>query len=101
MASDIQNKRSDARRKVIKGANIAFNEGRSVLECRVRDLSAQGARLEFTTQQLLPHVFELHLASGAAWACELRWARGTLVGVRFLDGIERPSGSSNDQAGMR
>ena len=78
------NRRDHYRRTVIKGARIVFNDRGSTLDCRVRDLSAEGARLDFSTQQLLPHQFDLHLVGGPAKRCELRWARGTLAGVRFL-----------------
>ena len=37
------------------------------------------------TQQLLPHEFELQLAGTPARRCGLCWARGTFVGVRFLE----------------
>lgn len=72
------------RRAVIKGATIVFNGRCSSLNCRVRDLSDDGARLDFSTQQLLPHTFDLHIPGVPARRCGLRWARGSLAGVRFL-----------------
>lgn len=78
------NRREHMRRTVIKGARIIFNDRKSTLDCRVRDLTGDGARLDLTTQQLLPHEFDLHLAGDPARRCGLRWARGTMVGVRFL-----------------
>jgi len=77
------NRRRDIRRTAIKGGKIVFNHGQSVLECRIRDLSTQGARLELIATQLLPHQFELHMTGGIVRRCELRWARGALVGVQF------------------
>lgn len=85
--TDLHNRRTGARRKVIKAGKIVFNEGRSFIECRVRDLSVHGARLEVATLQLLPHRFELHLTTGPVGLCQLRWARGLFVGVRFLGQI--------------
>ncbi len=78
-------RREQLRRTVIKGARIVFNERKSTLDCRVRDMTEDGARLDFSTPQLLPHEFELHLAGVPARRCGLCWARGTFVGVRFLD----------------
>lgn len=78
------NRREQTRRAVIKGARIIFNGRKSTLDCRVRDLTADGARLELSTQQLLPHEFDLHLADDPVRRCGLRWARGTMVGVQFL-----------------
>lgn len=78
-------RREQMRRTVIKGARIVFNERKSTLDCRVRDMTEDGARLDFSTPQLLPHEFELQLAGTPARRCGLCWARGTFVGVRFLD----------------
>ena len=48
-------------------------------------MTEDGARLDIMTQQLLPHEFELQLAGTPARRCGLCWARGTFVGVRFLE----------------
>ena len=82
---DPSNRREQFRRTVIKGARIVFNDRQSTLDCRVRDMSAEGARLDLSTQQLLPHEFELQVSGNPARRCGLCWARGTFVGVRFLD----------------
>lgn len=78
------NRRNNGRRTVIKGATIVYNNRASTLSCRVRDMSDDGACLDFTTQQLLPHQFELQLAGQPARLCSLRWARGTKAGVWFV-----------------
>jgi hypothetical protein len=50
----------------------------------VRDMTMDGARLDLSSAQLLPHEFELRMSGNPARRCGLRWARGTFVGVRFL-----------------
>ena len=55
-------RRGQDRRVVLKGAKAVFNNGKSVLICRVRDLSPGGAKLEFPPRQELPEFFELHVA---------------------------------------
>jgi hypothetical protein len=81
---DPSNRREQFRRTVIKGARIIFNDRRSTLNCRVRDMTAGGARLDLSTQQLLPHEFELQVSGNPTRRCGLCWAQGTYVGVRFL-----------------
>ena len=81
---DPSNRREQFRRTVIKGARIVFNDRQSTLNCRVRDMTTDGARIDLLTQQLLPHEFELQMAGNTARRCGLRWAHGTFVGVRFL-----------------
>ncbi len=82
--TELSNRRDQNRRAVIKGATIVFNDRKSSLNCRVRDMSEGGARLDLSTQQLLPHKFDLHVAGSPARQCGLCWARGTMIGVRFL-----------------
>jgi hypothetical protein len=81
---DPSNRREQFRRTVLKGARIVFNERQSTLNCRVRDVTEGGARLDLMTQQLLPHEFELLMSGSPTRRCGLRWANGTFVGVRFL-----------------
>jgi hypothetical protein len=81
---DPSNRREQFRRTVIKGARIIFNDRQSTMNCRVRDMTAGGARLDLSTQQLLPHEFELQVSGSATRRCGLCWAHGSFVGVRFL-----------------
>lgn len=81
---DPSNRREQFRRTVIKGARIIFNDRRSMLSCRVRDMTDSGARLDLSTQQLLPHEFELQVSGSPVRRCGLRWAHGNFVGVSFL-----------------
>lgn len=81
---DPANRREQFRRTVLKGARIIFNDRQSTLNCRVRDMTADGARLDLSTQQLLPHEFELQVSGNPTRRCGLRWAQGTFIGVRFL-----------------
>jgi hypothetical protein len=78
------NRRGRDRRSVLKAAQIVFNDRKSVLNCRIRNLSDGGARLELPTSQLLPHEFELHMTGMPVRRCTLRWAKGRLAGVSFV-----------------
>jgi hypothetical protein len=37
----------------------------------------------FPDPTIMPHVFQLHLLDGRILECELRWARGGFIGVKF------------------
>ncbi|HEV8389279.1 MAG TPA: PilZ domain-containing protein [Dongiaceae bacterium] len=78
-------RRGQDRRTVLKGAKVVFNDGKSMLVCRVRDLSPGGARLEFPPRQALPDSFELHVVGQPVRRCERRWTRNNIVGVRFVE----------------
>ena len=77
-------RRSQDRKTVLKGAKVVFNNGKGVLVCRVRDLSPNGARLEFPPRQAVPDSFELHVAGQPVRKCERRWVRNNIIGVRFV-----------------
>ena len=77
-------RRGQDRRTILKGAKVVFNNGKGVLVCRVRDLSPDGARLEFPPRQALPDSFELHVTGQPVRKCERRWVRNNIVGVRFV-----------------
>jgi len=76
-------RRNDSRRTVLKPAQVVYNEGKSTIPCRIRNMSETGARLEFPTVQLLPHTFELHVPGMPVRQCMLRWAKDNLAGVWF------------------
>ena len=90
---DPSNRREEFRRTVLKGARIIFNERQSTLNCRVRDMTTGGARLDLSTQQLLPHEFELQVTgSPARQRCAASSAAATspTVGAALTIGIRPP-----------
>jgi hypothetical protein len=77
-------RRGDTRRTALKSARIVAKDGTAV-DCKLRNISDSGARLELASPQLLPHRFELEIAGLPARTCILRWAKGNLIGVQFAD----------------
>ena len=73
----------ETRRTALKGGRIVYPGGS--VECRIRNISDGGARLELAGPQLLPHTFELHIAAVPVRTCSLRWAKDNLIGVQFID----------------
>jgi hypothetical protein len=52
-------RRRHPRLRTYIGAQIVFNQRRSVLDCLVRNLTVDGARVEFTNTALVPEAFDL------------------------------------------
>ena len=73
----------ETRRTALKSGRIVYAGGS--VECKLRNISDGGARLEIGGRQLLPHTFELHITGMPVRTCSLRWARDNLVGVQFMD----------------
>jgi hypothetical protein len=73
------------RRKTLKGGRIVFNGGRSTINCMVRDMSPQGARLEVASSVGVEDEFTLAFDDGSqSRLCMVRRRTATSLGVEFL-----------------
>jgi hypothetical protein len=79
-----QDKRIAARKRVLKGGTIVFNNRSSTLPCTVRDISDTGARLRVAKGLAVPHHFDLLIeVDGLEAPCTVAWKRGEDIGVTF------------------
>jgi hypothetical protein len=77
-------RRRDDRRRVLKGARLAFNRGYGALETVVKNLSARGALLSFGDTMTVPTHFDLLIAGEVTpRKASVRWRSLTAVGVVF------------------
>ncbi len=73
-----------ARRRALKGAQIIFNDGASVIDCIVRDVSETGAKLKIPSPLGVPDTFTLSVqADNTRRKCRVAWRRATEMGVAF------------------
>jgi len=73
------------RRRTLKGGRIVFNQGRSTINCMIRDLSPAGARLEVTSSVGIDDEFTLAFDDGSrVQGCVVRRRSVTSLGVEFL-----------------
>lgn len=78
-------KRRNPRRRILKRAIIAYSGRHLTVECAVRDLSEEGARLMTTDHRQIPDSFELLIElDGFEADCEVVWRRSDSLGVRFV-----------------
>jgi hypothetical protein len=79
-------RRKELRSRTLLGGVIAFNESRSTLECSVRNLSEQGARIEFTSSALLPDRFDMTVGrKQTTFRASTVWRTQAAAGVRLID----------------
>jgi hypothetical protein len=72
------------RSRVYLSGRAIFNEGRSSLDCQVRNVTSHGAKLTMRSTAELPVVFLLELTSGGErFAAAVRWRSDTEAGVSF------------------
>ncbi|MEZ5946188.1 MAG: PilZ domain-containing protein [Hyphomonas sp.] len=85
--------RSAPRHRVLKGARIVYNGGSSSGEVVIRDLSDTGAKVKLSDVWIVPSRVDLLILNpntghSERRACERRWQRGVMVGLRFLDAAQ-------------
>ena len=76
--------RMSPRRRVLKGAKIAFEGGSAVIDCLVRNLSETGAALQVESPVGIPAEFELILGNNQAHHCRVVWRKKASIGVKFV-----------------
>jgi hypothetical protein len=76
-------RRVEPRLRTLKAGKIVFNNHFSVFDCVVRNMTKHGACLEIAGSLGVPATFELTLADGNKYVCNLRWRYGNRIGVEF------------------
>jgi hypothetical protein len=77
-------RRTDLRRRVLKGATLSFNRGYSSFECVVRNQSERGAKLSLAETFALPSTFRLAIAGKSeARMARIIWRKPDEMGVTF------------------
>lgn len=78
--------RKSERIRVYKAGSITTSRIEVTLPCVVRDVSQDGAMLQTTNAFLIPDKFKLFVdIDGLDTECEVKWRRGTKIGVQFLE----------------
>jgi PilZ domain len=79
-------RRRAARQKSFLRGCIYFNKRRSAVDCLIRDISEQGARIIFSDTISLPAVVELYIPQKEqTLRAEVQWRRGEEIGLAFPD----------------
>ena len=81
----MQDRRQDARDKVIYGGVAKIDEGGPTRDCVVRNISGKGAHIEFSNAIRLPkEQMSLTIArKGRSFLAKIIWWRDNFVGVAF------------------
>ena len=77
-------RRSSTRKKSFLQGRIYYNNQRSSVDCLVRDISKQGAKLVFSDAVAIPDLVELYLpGKDEVHRVRLQWRKGEEIGVGF------------------
>jgi hypothetical protein len=75
-------KRTEHRRKMLKGGTVFFNKGYSSLECVVRDITSTGARIQMGETFGMPSKVMLRIAGeDLRFEATVRWRNSRNIGV--------------------
>ncbi len=84
-------RRAVQRGRTLLGGKIIFNAGRSAIDCKVRNLSNDGACLEVESQTGIPVQFQLLVADEKEpRTCKLAWQSEHRMGVSFEHRLHAP-----------
>ncbi|HEY9013107.1 MAG TPA: PilZ domain-containing protein [Devosia sp.] len=79
-------KRLAPRRNTLIRAVLVYNGGRGRTECIIRNLSAGGAKLEFTgSVASIPNTFDLFAPGHRPHPCRVVWRSLKELGVQFRE----------------
>jgi hypothetical protein len=76
--------RLQPRRNTMILATAIFDNGRTRLDCVIRNLSDGGAKLEFATVRGIPQTFDLLVPGHRPQQCRVAWRALKELGVQFL-----------------
>jgi PilZ domain len=94
----MDDKRKSHRRRVLKEGKIVFADAMRVIDCTIRDMSPEGARLLIANTVGLPDTFTLYEKStGMLHPASVVWRQSNALGIKF----EGPGSSINDPVNKR
>lgn len=81
-----------ARKKSFLRGCVYFNKRRSAIDCLIRDISDQGARIIFSGTMNFPDVVELYIPhKEETLRAHVKWRRGDEVGLAFPAAAAAPA----------
>jgi hypothetical protein len=78
-------KRLSPRRNTMIIATIVYDNGRSRIDCVIRNLSDGGAKLEVPTVRGIPASFDLLVPRHRPQRCRVAWRALKELGVQFVE----------------
>jgi hypothetical protein len=94
-----ERRRSVRKKSFLRGC-VYFDKRRSAVDCLIRDLSDEGARIIFSGTTNFPDVVELYIPhKEETIRAHVKWRRGDEVGLAFPAAATAPAASSQAQSG--
>ena len=92
MSATSDERRTLLRKRSFLQGRLYFNNRRSSLDCLVRDISNQGAKLKVSDSIAIPEIVELYIPNkDETYRAKVQWRTGFEIGVTFDDDQATPS----------
>jgi hypothetical protein len=92
MSATSDERRTLLRKRSFLQGRLYFNNRRSSLDCLVRDISGQGAKLKVSDSIAIPEFVELYIPNkDETYRAKVQWRTGFEIGVTFENEQEAPS----------
>jgi hypothetical protein len=96
-----ERRRSPRQKSFLRGC-VYFNKRRNALDCLIRDLSAEGARIIFSEAVNVPDVVDLYIPQKEQTVrARVQWRHGDEIGLAFPDHVHAADGSTNGELAVR
>jgi hypothetical protein len=94
-----ERRRSVRHRSFLRGS-ITFNNGRTAIDCLIRDLSDLGARVTFSDAVTVPDIFDIYIPQKEqTLRARVLWRHGGELGISFPGtGHQSPAADIGDLA---
>ena len=95
-------RRGALRQKSFLRGCVYFNKRRGALDCLIRDLSEQGARIIFSDAVNVPDVVDLYIPQKEQTVrAHVQWRHGDEIGLAFPDARRAADGSRDGELALR
>ena len=95
-------KRRVLRQKSFLRGCVYFNKRRGALDCLIRDLSEQGARIVFSEAVNVPDVVDLYIPQKEQTVrAHVQWRHGDEIGLAFPDARRAAAASTDGELALR
>jgi isopenicillin N synthase-like dioxygenase len=92
MSATSDERRTLLRQRSFLQGRLYFNNRRSSLDCLVRDISSQGAKLKVSDSIAIPEFVELYIPNkDETYRAKVQWRTGFEIGVTFENDQDSPS----------
>ncbi len=95
-------RRHSSRQKSFLRGCVYFNKRRNALDCLIRDISSEGARIVFSETVSVPDVVDLYIPQKEQTVrARVQWRHGDEIGLAFPDGVRSAQRPAEDELAAR